>query len=151
MARKTKSKKTPRRKYGQKEKHGYASIGEYCRAEFLKDLQKKKQISDLKEQVSYDISPSSCGHNCKPIHYIADYVYRDNRKIYGPKGTVVIEDYKGRVLPIFSLKMKLLLCKYPDTIMIMSKGKYKKVDGETVVHDFTEQQVVRKERGKAKK
>jgi hypothetical protein len=50
---------------------------------------------------------------------IADFVYNDLREIHGPKGIEIIEDVKGKILPVFKLKLKLFLCKYPKTFNLI--------------------------------
>lgn len=115
-----------RNRYGAKRIAGYASRAEYARSLELKQLLDQGKIKDLREQVSYDISPASCEEGCYPIRYIADFVYNDHRGIHGPKGIEIVEDVKGKILDVFKLKLKLFLCKYPKTNFVISKAVYSK-------------------------
>ncbi len=120
--------------YGAKKTNGYDSKAEAARAEQLKSLLDQGLIENLREQVPFVIS-QDCEHGCKPIRYIADFVYIDNRKVHGKKGIEIVEDVKGRVLPIFNLKLKLLLCKYPHINFVISKAIYTK----KILSGFTEE------------
>jgi hypothetical protein len=87
-----------RHKYGvNKEKaRGYDSIREANRADQLKWMEKAGEISELREQVRYDLAPSFyvegvdgkpvCVH--KAMFYKADFVYIKN-------GAEIVEDAKG--------------------------------------------------------
>lgn len=76
----------------------FQSKKEAKRYSHLKLLLEKGLITDLKRQVRYPIIIDGI----KICDYIADFV------VTYPSGTVVVEDVKGLVLPIFKLKAKLL-------------------------------------------
>lgn len=65
-------------------------------------------ISDLKLQVKYELTGKN--DRFKPSHYIADFVYTDDR------GKTVVEDVKGcksgAVYQLFKLKQKIMYDKY---------------------------------------
>jgi hypothetical protein len=89
-------------KYGNKRTAGYASKREHKRAQELKLLQQAGEISDLKEQVPYELLPKQVGErSCK---YVADFVYKDLTS-----GVTVVEDCKGFRDPIFRIKRKMML------------------------------------------
>lgn len=85
-----------RHKFRAKPLNGYASTKEAKRAEILKLMQRNGQISDLREQVRFELLPKQeikcfngktiCGR--RAMTYIADFVYSEN-------GAVVVEDCKG--------------------------------------------------------
>ena len=73
-------------------------------------LQRAGEISDLQMQVRIRLQDSFKdleGHTHREIIYIADFIYVDH------KGDVIIEDVKGMATPVYKLKKKLLLNKYP--------------------------------------
>ena len=82
---------------------GYASKVEARRADFLRELQRRGEISDLHEQRLLDIHPDGC----TPIRYRPDFVYDEN-------GVTVVEDVKGGLeTDVFKMKWKLARWKYP--------------------------------------
>jgi hypothetical protein len=88
-------------KYGNVKVNGYASRREAKRAQELKLLQQAGEISDLKEQVPFELIPKQLGERaCK---YVADFVYRDHN------GITVVEDSKGYANPVWRIKKKLML------------------------------------------
>jgi hypothetical protein len=88
-------------KYGNKRTAGYASKREHKRAQELKLLQQAGEISDLREQVPFELIPKQLGERaCK---YVADFVYRDHN------GITVVEDSKGYANPVWRIKKKLML------------------------------------------
>lgn len=87
-------------KYGNKRTNGYASKREAKRAHDLKLLQQGGYITDLREQVPYELIPKQDGErSCK---YIADFVYRERN------GTQIVEDAKGYRDPVYRIKRKLM-------------------------------------------
>ena len=98
-----------RSKYGSKKVNGYASTKEAKRAEILKLKQQNGVISELREQVSFELLPKQevLGFNGKLIcgrramKYIADFVYIEN-------GEQVVEDTKGFRTPEYKRKANLM-------------------------------------------
>lgn len=96
---------------------GYDSTHEYNRAQALKILEKKGVISDLQEQVRYELIPTQYMHyqeqgarkmiNKKKllersICYVADFQYIR-------EGELIIEDAKGVKTKDYIIKRKLML------------------------------------------
>lgn len=99
-----------KQKYSNVNYHGYASKKEYYRSEKLKILQKIGEISDLKEQVSFELIPAQYEmidgkKKCieRAINYIADFTYLDK------KGNFIVEDTKGFRTQSYIIKRKLML------------------------------------------
>ncbi|MEG0646934.1 MAG: DUF1064 domain-containing protein [Bacteroides sp.] len=104
-------------KYNNVKYKGYDSIREYRRAQTLKLLEKKGVISDLQEQVKYELIPSQYEHFEvqgvrkmlkkkrlieRSVSYCADFVYcRD--------GELIVEDSKGMRTKDYIIKRKLML------------------------------------------
>lgn len=86
---------------------GHASKKEHDRANRLKLLQRAGEISDLREQISFELIPAQRDKAGKLIErscrYIADFVYRDKA------GNLVVEDTKGFRTPDYKIKRKLML------------------------------------------
>lgn len=104
-------------KYGAKPTGGHASKKEHNRALMLRIKQRAGLISNLREQVSYELIPAQfaeCGTDLKgrPVRvcleksckYIADFVYTDNAT-----GQTVVEDTKGVLTDVYKIKRKLML------------------------------------------
>ncbi|PWT80199.1 MAG: hypothetical protein C5B44_05670 [Acidobacteria bacterium] len=89
-----------RSKYGAKKTNGYHSKKEADRAAELHAMAKIGVITDLKEQVSFELVPKQDGE--RAVKYIADFQYTL------PDGRVVTEDVKGFRTPVYVLKRKLL-------------------------------------------
>lgn len=87
-------------KYGAKKTNGYASKREAERAFELKMLERDGKISDLQEQVRFNLIPKQEGE--KPCDYIADFTYRRD-------GALFVEDVKGVRTEVYRLKRKLML------------------------------------------
>ena len=97
-------------KYGAVKTSGYDSKKEYKRAWELKLLQTGGYISDLNEQVRFELLPAQyvpdykgkliCGR--RAMVYIADFVYSQ-------KGDVVVEDVKGYRTKEYKRKARLML------------------------------------------
>ncbi len=91
----------------------YASLKEANRHCELMVLEKAGIISDLREQVPFELIPQQyddngkvCEHACK---YIADFVYKEN-------GITVVEDAKGLKTEVYKIKRKLMLLRYGISI-----------------------------------
>lgn len=77
----------------------------------LKLLQRVGEVTEIKLQVPYILQPAyvmSDGTKVRAIKYLADFVvsFSDGRK--------QVIDTKGMRTPIYKLKKKILLYKYPD-------------------------------------
>lgn len=102
-------------KYFNKKTNGYDSKKESKRAIELKLLERGKLISELKEQVVFELQPSfKCnGKTERAIKYVADFTYIKD-------GKQIVEDVKGYKTEIYKLKRKMLLYKFPEIIFIES-------------------------------
>jgi hypothetical protein len=90
-------------KYRAQKTDGYASKKEARRAGELKLMQSAGVISDLREQVTYEILPSMPLIKCpKPLRYIADFAYKQD-------GVDVVEDVKGFKTREYRIKRRLML------------------------------------------
>jgi len=92
----------------------YDSRKEAARGQELRMLEKLGLISDLNFQVPFLLQNNFiyAGHKLRKIEYIADAVYKEN-------GKLVVEDTKSFVTrknPVYRVKIKLLLFRYPDII-----------------------------------
>jgi hypothetical protein len=96
-----------RSKFGAKKVGGYASKKEYRRSWELKMLARAGEISDLREQVKYELIPAQYDETGRCIEramsYIADFVYRNKA------GDTVVEDVKGYRTKEYRIKRKLML------------------------------------------
>lgn len=81
--------------------NGYASRREANRAAELHALQAGKVITDLKEQVRFNLLPAMKPDFPRPMQYIADFTYLE-------KGVLRIEDAKGMKTPVYKLKRRLM-------------------------------------------
>ena len=81
------------------------------RWEDLKNMQRAKEIKNLRRQVKFELQPSYIKNDkvIQPINYVADFVYYDINK----RG-FIIEDTKGYKTEIYKLKKKIFEYKYPD-------------------------------------
>lgn len=106
-----------RSKYGNKRVGSHASKKEHYRAAELKIMQRAGLISDLREQVSYELIPTQygeCGKNFsgrptrilleRACRYVADFVYTDCAT-----GQTIVEDTKGVRTKEYIIKRKLML------------------------------------------
>lgn len=106
-----------RNKYGAQRVGEHASQKEHDRSNQLKLWQRAGVISNLREQVSFELIPAQygeCGTDLKgkPVRvciekackYIADFVYTDNET-----GQTVVEDTKGVRTKEYIIKRKLML------------------------------------------
>lgn len=92
-------------KYGAKRTNGYASKREATVAAQLQALQRGGQISELKEQVKFELLEPQKGQirNEKGIAYIADFSWLDK------KGVRHVADAKGCKTSTYIIKRKLML------------------------------------------
>lgn len=86
-------------KYRNKPKNGYASQREAKRANELKLLERAGEITELREQVPFELIPKQVGE--RGVKIIVDFTYREN-------GTLIAEDCKGMRTPQYILKRKML-------------------------------------------
>ena len=88
--------------------HTFDSVRESHRYADLKLLQRAGQISGLELQPVYILQEAfeHGGKRHRAITYRADFRYVEG-------GKVVVEDSKGFSNPLYLLKKKLLLCRYP--------------------------------------
>ena len=94
-------------KYHARKSCGYDSRKEHRRANELRLMKRAGLISNLREQVSYEIIPAQRGADGKVLeracNYIADFVYTDK------DGKTVVEDTKGLKTKEYIIKRKLML------------------------------------------
>lgn len=94
-------------KYHARKSGGYASRKEHRRANELKLLQKAGIISNLREQVRYELIPAQYDKQGKLIEracsYVADFVYTEKN------GETIVEDAKGMRTDVYRIKRKLML------------------------------------------
>lgn len=100
-------------KYGAVRSGGYDSKKEHRRACQLKMWQRAGLISNLREQVRFELIPPQVdadGNAVRACAYVADFVYNDS------EGRQVVEDTKGVRTDVYKLKKKLMLQVYGITI-----------------------------------
>ena len=87
----------------------FASKKEAVRYMILKDKEKRGEIFNLQLQPAFVLQPcfKRSGELIQAIEYIADFMYSKGEKI-------VVEDVKGFKTPVYNLKRKLFLKKYPE-------------------------------------
>ena len=94
-------------KYHAQRSGGYASRKEHRRAAELRLLLRAGLISNLREQVSYELIPTQRDGNGKVLERacsdIADFVYTDEH------GNTIVEDTKGVRTDVYRIKRKLML------------------------------------------
>ena len=85
----------------------YDSAKEARRAAELRLMQRAGIISDLREQVKFELIPAQRrdGKTERPVNYIADFVYTEN-------GETVVEDVKGMRTKEYIIKRKLMLWEF---------------------------------------
>lgn len=109
--------KPSKNKYHAKKSGKYDSHKEARRAIMLKSMQREGLITDLREQVRFQLIPAQygeCGKDLKgktvkvllerACSYVADFVYVDVGT-----GKTVVEDTKGVRTPEYIIKRKLML------------------------------------------
>jgi len=103
-------------KYRNVKTNGYDSKKESVRANELKLLERAGHITELCEQVTFELQPSfkRDGKTERAIKYIADFTYQKD-------GKYIVEDVKSPItkkLSTYSMKRKMLLFKYPKITFI---------------------------------
>lgn len=96
-----------RNKYGAKKSGGYDSRKEHNRANELKMMQRAGLISNLREQVKYELIPAQYRDGKlieRACAYVADFVYFDREA-----NSLVVEDTKGFRTKEYIIKRKLML------------------------------------------
>lgn len=97
----------PYNKYHAEKSGGYDSRREHRRALQLQLMQRAGLISDLREQVRYELIPAQRSPEGKLLeracHYVADFVYKDEH------GNTIVEDTKGVRTDVYRIKRKLML------------------------------------------
>ena len=84
----------------------FDSKAEHRRWIYLRHLEAKGEIGDLRRQVPFELIPATpkpSGGKERACVYVADFVYVNE------SGDEVVEDVKGAVTPEFRLKRKLML------------------------------------------
>lgn len=96
-------------KYRNKPTNGFASKKESRRYDELVLLARAGAIAKLRTQPKYVLLEAfeRDGEKHRAAHYIGDFSYIEN-------GKEVCEDTKGMLTPLFRLKRKLFLSKYPE-------------------------------------
>ena len=95
-------------KYGNVKCRGHDSKKEAKRAQELWLLQRAGKISNLRQQVSFELIPAQyIDGRCveRSCRYVADFVYEMD-------GKTVVEDTKGFKTPEYVIKRKILLWRY---------------------------------------
>lgn len=87
-------------KYHAVRHNGYASKREASKASDLHLLAKAGAITELKEQVRFELLPAGAGYK-RPLYYIADFVFVE-------KGIKKIVDVKGFKTRIYIIKKRLM-------------------------------------------
>lgn len=87
------------------------------RAMELAMQQEAGQIKDLQFQVPFSLVVPGF----RKIKYVADFVYTLH-----PEGRVVVEDTKGVVTPVFTLKAMLLKVLHDVDVLVTKRDKAKK-------------------------
>jgi hypothetical protein len=99
--------RNPTNKYHAEKSGGYASRKEHRRANELRMMQRAGLITNLREQVPYELIPAQRSADGKVIEracsYVADFVYTDEH------GNTVVEDTKGMRTDVYRIKRKLML------------------------------------------
>ena len=85
----------------------FDSKREYRRWKELQLMEKAGEISSLKRQVPFELVCAHPPEFKRPIKYIADFVYIDERSSH-----VVVEDAKGMKTPAYNIKKRLMFEKY---------------------------------------
>lgn len=87
-------------KFHSRNTNGYDSKREAARAVDLHLMERAGKITDLQEQVSFELIPKQAGE--RAVHYVADFTYWQG-------GSFVVEDVKGVKTPEYVIKRKLML------------------------------------------
>lgn len=96
-------------KYRNKPTNGFASKKESQRYDELIVLMRAGAITSLRTQPKYLLLEAfeRDGERHRAAHYIGDFSYTEN-------GQEICEDTKGMPTPLFRLKRKLFLSRYPE-------------------------------------
>lgn len=86
----------------------FDSIREAERYLVLKDMEKHREIEDLRLQERFEILPKH-GRN-RAVFYVADFVYMKD-------GKMVVEDCKGYRTDVYKLKKKMFEYRYDTEIL----------------------------------
>ena len=115
LARLAASRSKKANKYNAVKSGGYDSRRENRRACELKMMQRAGQISELREQVRYQLIPPQRDADGRVVEracsYIADFVYFDEST-----KALVVEDTKGVRTDVYRIKRKLMLFVHGITI-----------------------------------
>lgn len=94
-------------KYHARKVGAHASRKEHRRAVQLNLMQRAGEISNLREQVPYELIPTQRDKTGnlleRSCRYVADFAYTDRQ------GNLVVEDTKGFRTPEYRIKRKLML------------------------------------------
>lgn len=100
-------------KYHAVKTNGYSSKKEAARAAQLKVLERIGDISDLKEQVKFELLPTqkrADGSKERKVEYVADFTYQVD-------GECIVEDTKGFPTDVWIIKRKLMLFIHGITVL----------------------------------
>jgi hypothetical protein len=99
-------------KYRAIKTNGYHSKKESERADELRLMQRAGLISELREQVVYEIAPSVVvkGRKRPAMKYVADFVYAQD-------GKQVVEDVKGFRTTVYTMKAHLMMAVHGIAIL----------------------------------
>ena len=87
---------------------------EAARYKILRRYEDAGEISDLEVQVDFPCIVTVDGEDKKICSYVADFRYKRD-------GEVVVEDTKGMITQVFTLKKKLVEVLYPGTKILIVK------------------------------
>ena len=87
---------------------------EAARYKILRRYEDAGEISDLEVQVDFPCIVTVDGEDKKICSYVADFRYKRD-------GEVVVEDTKGMITQVFTLKKKLVEALYPGTKILIVK------------------------------
>ncbi len=93
----------------------FDSLAEARRYEQLKLMEQAGAISDLRLQPRYELQKAftdSSGIKHRAITYVADFEFRE--RVSAGVWRWIVEDVKGKAVPVYLIKRKLFLFKYPD-------------------------------------
>lgn len=85
----------------------FDSKKEYRRWKELQLLERAGEISSLMRQVAFELLPASPPQFKRPVKYIADFTYIDEKENH-----LVVEDVKGVRTPLYNLKKRLMFDKF---------------------------------------
>lgn len=85
----------------------FDSKKEYRRWKELQLLERAGEISSLMRQVAFELVPASPPQFKRPVKYIADFTYIDEKENH-----LVVEDVKGVRTPLYNLKKRLMFDKF---------------------------------------